>query len=95
MRVVDRCIVGSGAGGSEDPMNWCSLRKLQLVANPRVIELAEHRSILGPKATSYWFEPQVTGNRDFTRIGFTSSWGSHEEADINASMLQLPANAIQ
>lgn len=68
---------------------------LQLAANPRVIELADHRSIWDPKTTSYWFEPQATVSRDFTRIAFTSSWGSHEEAGLDAFMLQLPANAIR
>lgn len=68
---------------------------LQLAANPHVIELADHRSIWDPNTTSYWFEPQATVNRDFTRIAFTSSWGSHEESDLDAYMLQLPANAIR
>ena len=67
---------------------------LQLAANPRVIELADHRSVWDPKTTSYWFEPQATVNRDFTRIAFTSSWGGHKEEDLDAYMVQLPANAI-
>lgn len=68
---------------------------LQLAANPRVIELADHRSIWDPKTTSYWFEPQATVNRDFTRIAFTSSWGTNREADLEAWMIQLPVGAIR
>lgn len=68
---------------------------LELSEKARVIELADHRSIWDPKTTSYWFEPQATVNRDFTRIAFTSSWGTNAEADLEAWMIQLPSGAIR
>ena len=59
---------------------------MQLAANGQVYQLAEHRSVWDPTTTSYWFEPQATVSRDFTRIFYNSSWDSHDERDIEAFM---------
>lgn len=53
--------------------------------------MAVDRRIWYPNTASHWFEPQEKVRRDFTRIAFTSNWGSHEKAGFNAWMLQLPA----
>lgn len=68
---------------------------MQLKANPRIIELADHHSVWDPNTSSYWFEPHASVNRDFTRIAFTSSWGTNKESDLDLWMLQIPAGAIR
>ena len=67
---------------------------MELSATPRTYSLAHHHSIWDPATTSYWFEPHATVSRDFTRVMFNSSWDSHDETDIDAYMVQIPASAL-
>ena len=67
---------------------------MQLDPNPRVYELARHHS-LGVAPTAYWSEPQSTTNRDLTRIMFNSSWYGTDQTNVEAYLIQLPADAIE
>ena len=64
---------------------------VQLNANPLIIQLAHHHS----RTNGYWTEPHATVSRDFTRVLFTSNWGSDSAEDVDAYMIQLPADLIQ
>jgi hypothetical protein len=64
---------------------------LELKADPKVYELAYHHS----QPSGYWFEPQATVNRDFTRVLFNSSWDSTDEKNIDAYLIRLPPNALR
>ncbi|PKM05789.1 MAG: hypothetical protein CVV14_14915, partial [Gammaproteobacteria bacterium HGW-Gammaproteobacteria-4] len=39
----------------------------------------------------YWTEPHASVNRDFSRVFFTSNWGSGSDTDVDAYMVRLPA----
>ena len=80
----------------DDSMPWFGDRifALELKPHPRALAIAFHRSI-GVKGLGYWSEPQATVNRDFTRIQYSSSWLSTDDADIEAYQVLLPADAIR
>ncbi|PKM14875.1 MAG: hypothetical protein CVV12_11635, partial [Gammaproteobacteria bacterium HGW-Gammaproteobacteria-2] len=40
----------------------------------------------------YWTEPHASVNRDFSRVFFTSNWGSGSDTDVDAYMVRLPNN---
>jgi hypothetical protein len=63
---------------------------LELKSDPKVYGLAYHHS----QPSGYWFEPQATVNRDFTRVLFNSSWGSTDEKNIDAYLIRLPPDAV-
>jgi hypothetical protein len=69
---------------------------VQLKENPAVLQLAHHHSTFGPDHTGldYWSEPQASVNRDFTRVIFNSNWGSTNYDDVDAYLIELPADAI-
>lgn len=76
----------------EGPYPWFANKifAIELKSDGKVYELAYHRS----NAAGYWFEPQASVNRDFTRILFNSSWGSDDEKSIDAYLIGLPADAL-
>jgi hypothetical protein len=59
---------------------------VELKANPRMINLAHHHS----HYNEYWTQPQATVSRDFSRVMFTSNWGSTSATDVDGYMLVLP-----
>jgi PKD repeat protein len=61
---------------------------LQLAANPQVFELAAHRSTYNGAVT----QPYAATNHDLTRVLFNSNWGGSDPTDMDAYMIQLPAN---
>ncbi len=63
---------------------------IELKANPRIIDLAHHHS----KYNGYWTEPHASVSRDFTRVLFTSNWGSTSDLDVDAFMLRLPDHLL-
>ncbi|WP_397608425.1 hypothetical protein [Silanimonas sp.] len=75
------------------PERWLHERimAVELRASPTIIQLAHHQS----RANGYWTEPHASVNRDFTRVLFTSNWGSTSDQDVDAYMVQLPPDLFQ
>lgn len=67
---------------------------IELSVTARTFPLVHHHSVWDPATTSYWFEPHASVSRDFTRILYNSSWNSHDERDIDAWQVQVPATAL-
>jgi len=63
---------------------------LELKANPRVVQLAHHHSIRSDTEEDYFAEPQVTVNRDFTRLLFASNWEKYGTGEVEMLMIVLP-----
>jgi hypothetical protein len=63
---------------------------VELKANPRVVQLAHHHSIRSEAEADYFAEPQVTANRDFTRLLFTSNWGNYGTGEVEMYLVVLP-----
>jgi hypothetical protein len=63
---------------------------VELKANPRVVQLAHHHSIRSEAEADYFAEPQVTANRDFTRLLFTSNWGNYGTGEVELYLVVLP-----
>lgn len=63
---------------------------LELTPDPRVVQLAHHHSIRGASEEDYFAEPQVTVNRDFTRLLFTSNWEHYGTAEVETYLIALP-----
>jgi archaellum component FlaF (FlaF/FlaG flagellin family) len=61
---------------------------VELKADPTIINIAHHRT----KYNGYWTEPHASVNRDFSRVFFTSNWGSGSDTDVDAYMVRLPNN---
>jgi len=55
-----------------------------------VVQLAHHHSIRGASEEDYFAEPQVTVNRDFTRLLFTSNWEHYGTAEVEVYLIALP-----
>jgi hypothetical protein len=72
--------------------NWLHERLIavELAAAPRLLNLAHHQS----RFNGYWTEPHASVNRDFTRVLFTSNWGTTSDIDVDAYMLRLPPNLL-
>ena len=64
---------------------------VQLAASPKIYNLGFTHAV----ENGYWTEPHATVNRDFTKILFNSNWGVNTDTDVDAYMLELPANAVQ
>ncbi|MES2041211.1 MAG: hypothetical protein V4495_25620 [Pseudomonadota bacterium] len=62
---------------------------IELKANPRIYNLAFHRSKYTVDVTA----PVASVNRDFTKIIFNSNWGSGS-IHTDAYFIELPANAL-
>ncbi len=75
------------------PERWLHERimAVEMKADPTIIHLAHHQS----RANGYWTEPHATVNRNFTRVLFTSNWGSTSDLDVDAYMIQLPPDLFQ
>ncbi|MBN1200745.1 MAG: hypothetical protein JXJ20_02700 [Anaerolineae bacterium] len=63
---------------------------VELTDNPRVVQLAHHHSIRSEAEEDYFAEPQVTVNRDFTRLLFTSNWEVYGTGEVEMYMIVLP-----
>ncbi len=74
------------------PEKWLHQRVMavELKANPTIINLAHHRSLYN----GYWTEPHASVSRDFSRVLFTSNWGSTSDLDVDAFMIRLPNNLL-
>lgn len=64
---------------------------VQLSASPKILNLGFHRAT----ENGYWTEPHATVNRDFTKVLFTSNWGSSSDTDVDAYMIEFPASVIK
>jgi hypothetical protein len=62
----------------------------ELKANPKLINLAHHHSYYN----DYWTQPQASVSRDFSRIMFTSNWGSTSATDVDDYMIRLSDNTF-
>lgn len=77
---------------SSGPQRWLHERimAVELKAEPTIIPLAHHHS----RSHGYWSEPHASVSRDFTRVLFTSNWGSDSELDVDAYMILLPPDLL-
>ena len=63
---------------------------VRLGAEPRIVNLAQHRS----RYAGYWTEPHASVDRAFTRVLFNTNWGSGSDTDVDAYLVALPAGAL-
>ena len=63
---------------------------VELSANPLIVNVAHHHSF----ANGYWTEPHASVSRDFTRVLFTSNWGSTSAEDVDAYLVRLPPTLL-
>ena len=64
---------------------------VELKPDGRVIRFAQHHSVVDPQQEhDYWAEPHASVNRDFSRILFTSNWGSSGSSEVEMYMIVLP-----
>lgn len=84
-------VVSTYGGGG--PTQWFHRKvfAMQLKANPIVYNLAHHHSRLN----GYWTEPHASVNRDFTKVLFNSNWDSGSDLDVDAYLIDLPADAVR
>jgi hypothetical protein len=92
------CVVASdGAIGTaaytRDTKLWMHQKifALQLKKDPNIYNLAHHRVSYKDYSTA----PVATVNRDFTKVLFNSNWGTKSDVDIDAYMVEIPANVIK
>jgi hypothetical protein len=64
---------------------------VQLAANPKIYNLAFHRSAYN----KYWTAPKASVNRDFTRVTFNSNWGTGSEWDVDAYTIEIPSGVLK
>lgn len=76
--------------GPEQPLHGRVLA-VELVEDPRVVELARHHS----RFSNYWTAPVATVNRQFTRVLFNSNWGSGREGDMDVYLIVVPPALLQ
>jgi hypothetical protein len=86
----------SNDAGSDRQWLHYKVFAVQLKANPAILQLAHHHSTFGPSHTGldYWSQPQASVNRDFTRVLFNSNWEATSYNDVDAYMIEIPADAI-
>jgi hypothetical protein len=75
---------------SAGPKHWNheKIFAVQLAANPKVYQLAHHRSIY----VDYFTAPHASVNRDFTKIAFSSNWNVNSATDLDTYVIELPSN---
>jgi len=64
---------------------------VELVASPRIVRLADHRSA----HAGYWTEPHAGSNRDLSRVLFNSNWGSGSTDDVDTWHIDVPTSAFE
>lgn len=71
----------------EDTIPWLNRKVflVQLRPNPRIVNVAFHRSLYA----SYWTEPHASANRDLSKVIFNSNWGTASETDVDAYVVLL------
>jgi hypothetical protein len=75
------------------PLQWLhrKVMAVQLKANPTLYTLAHHRTA----SNGYWSEPHASVNRDFTRVVFSSNWGTGSATDVDTYVVEIPAGALK
>jgi hypothetical protein len=84
-------LIGGYSGSG--PAQWFmdKLFIMELAANPRVYQLAFHRSV---PAGQYWAEPHGSVNRDFTKVVVNSNWLASGSQDVDAYQISIPAGSF-
>lgn len=89
------------AASNSNTLPWFhgKVMAIELKTSPKIYPLAYTRRVpvtSGPDRdnANYWAEPHASVNRDFTRIIFNSNWGNSYGADVDAYIIELPANAL-
>ncbi len=88
-------LVSTYSGGYPAAYTWMDdqVFALELEANGRVVRLAHTHSQVDPdQEHDYWAEPHASVNADFTRILYTSNWGRSGTEEVEAYMIELPAD---
>lgn len=85
-----------GSGRTEWPHQ--KILALELKAEPRVVNLAHHRTVFGTSDFSYFSQPHASTNRDMTRIVFNSNWDTTDLQNdwryIDVYLIEIPAGAF-
>jgi hypothetical protein len=79
----------AGYGANQWYMN--KLFAVELAPNPRILQIGHHQS----RFNGYWTEPHASVNRDFTRVLWTSNWGTTSSTDVDAYMIHLAPHMMQ
>lgn len=77
-------------GGGDRQWLHRKLFAVELRANPRIYQLAHHRTV----SNGYFTEPVASVNRDFTRVVFNSTWGVASTTDLDTYRIELAADAL-
>lgn len=85
-------LVSTYADSSKGAPQWFhrKLFAMSLDADPRIINLAEHRS----QYDEYWTEPHASTNRNLTRVLFNSNWGKRSKTDVDTFLVMVPEKAF-
>ena len=78
-------------GGGSQKWLHRKVMAVQLAANPKIYNLAFHRTAYN----GYWTAPVATVNRDFTRVTFNSNWGNGSDTDVDAYTVEIPAGVLK
>ena len=82
-------------GSGQQPVTSAMQRKVmavQLAANPKIYSLAHTKAVYMSGGAA---APLASVNRDFTKIAFNSNWGVATDSDVDAYMIELPADALK
>jgi len=91
-------LVSTHNGGYPTDQTWMddSIIAVELKENGRVVRLAHTHSLYDEDMEQdYWAEPHASVNRDFTRIVFTSNWGSTGTEEVDMYMSVLPDDWVE
>ena len=78
-------------GGGSQKWLHRKVMAVQLAANPKIYNLAFHRT----NYNGYWTAPVATVNRDFTRVTFNSNWGNGSDTDVDAYTIEIPVGTLK
>ncbi len=87
-------LVSTYSGGYPDAYTWMDdqIFAVELKAGGRVVRLAHtHSWVDEDQEHDYWAEPHATVNHDFTRVLFTSNWGTSGTDAVDMYLLELPS----
>jgi hypothetical protein len=84
-------LVSAYAGYGPNQWYMNKLFAVELAPNPRIRQIGHHQS----RFNGYWTEPHASVNRDFTRVLWTSNWGTTSSTDVDAYMIHLAPHMMQ
>lgn len=83
-------LVSAYAGYGSNQWYMDKLYAVELSASPRILQIGHHQS----RFNGYWTEPHASVSRDFSRVIWTSNWGSTSDMDVDTYMIHLAPQLI-